>query len=88
MSNLASYLEQNSIKQADFAETLGISRSFLSLIISGKRGLPLSLAFRIEEETNGAVTAKSFLNAQDGDAAPASQGQESHTASGPFTAAR
>jgi transcriptional regulator with XRE-family HTH domain len=69
MENLSSYLKRDCIKQCDFAIRIGVSRSYLSLILSGKRGVDLDLAFKIERETNGEVPAKSFASIEDGDAA-------------------
>lgn len=62
------------MKQRDFAELLGISKSFMSEIVSGVKRPDLDLAFRIERATLGEVPAASFAFNQDGDAAPASQG--------------
>lgn len=72
MSNLSSYLETHGIKHSAFAARLGISRSYLSLILSGKRGVDLNLAFQIEAETDGQVTARSF-SSTNGEAEAASQ---------------
>lgn len=46
---------------ADFARQAGISKSHLSLVLAGKRGLSLELAVRIEQITEGAFTAARLL---------------------------
>jgi DNA-binding transcriptional regulator YdaS (Cro superfamily) len=97
MENLSSYLKRTGIKQSDFAAIIGVSRSYLSLILSGKRGVDLNLAFTIERQTNGEVLARSFASIEHGDAVtplhpPHSEQSVSetcpNTATGILTAAR
>lgn len=49
---------------ADFARRVGVSKSHLSLILQGKRGLSLDLAVRIEEITEGEFPAARLLREQ------------------------
>lgn len=55
------YLCTNNITQTDFAKKLGISRSHLNLIVSGKQRPSKSLANLIETITEGEVTANYML---------------------------
>jgi transcriptional regulator with XRE-family HTH domain len=68
MTNLANHLKENQIKQRDFANNLGISKSHMSGIVSGAKRPDLKLAFKIERLTGGKVPAKSFDSPEDGDA--------------------
>ncbi len=45
----------------DWAEDLGISRSFLSLLEAGQKRPSLELAVRIERATGGAVPVQSWV---------------------------
>lgn len=55
---LKKFLRARQQKPAHFAKELGISKSYFSEILNGKKGVSLNLAFKIESATNGAVTAK------------------------------
>ena len=59
--NLKDYLYKNEIKQCDFAERLKISRNLLWSILKGNHDMKLSLALKIEKETNGLVKCKDLL---------------------------
>lgn len=55
---LQKFLRDQKRKPSHFARELGISKSYFSEILSGKKGVSLDLAFKIEHATNGAVTAR------------------------------
>ncbi|WP_414973790.1 helix-turn-helix transcriptional regulator [Cereibacter sphaeroides] len=48
-----------------FAAALGISRSYLSLLETGKKQPSLEVAVRIERITSGAVPASSWISHSD-----------------------
>jgi transcriptional regulator with XRE-family HTH domain len=59
--DLATWLFQERWSVTDFARQLGISRSYLTLILSGtRRGSP-RLALEIEQKTGGKVTKDEIL---------------------------
>jgi len=70
MTNLKSYLKKKCIRQADFAERLGISQGTVSKIASGDALPGLALAVQIENITKGAVKAVSFARDATQEAAP------------------
>lgn len=45
------YLIDHDLTQGDFAKTLGISTSYLSELLDGRKGIPLNILFSIAEET-------------------------------------
>lgn len=45
------YLIDHDLTQGDFAKTLGISTSYLSELLDGRKGIPLKILFSIAEET-------------------------------------
>lgn len=45
------YLIDHDLTQGDFAQTLGISTSYLSELLNGRKGIPLNILFSIAEET-------------------------------------
>lgn len=48
---LQHYLIDHDLTQGDFAKTLGISTSYLSKLLDGRKGIPLNILFSIAEET-------------------------------------
>ncbi len=61
---LAKYLEQhNGKRRVQIAAELGISEAYLSQLASGVRRPSLTMAFKIEEKTGGAVPARSWETA-------------------------
>lgn len=48
---LQHYLIDHDLTQGDFAKTLGISTSYLSELLDGRKGIPLNILFSIAEET-------------------------------------
>lgn len=56
---LAEYMEKKDVTQEALAERLGISRSYVSLLVSGERQPALRLAIRIEKLTG--VTVESLV---------------------------
>ena len=65
MSDLATYLAETGISQKAFASSIGVDPSVVSRFVKGtaKPGMPL--AFRIEDATGGAVSARSWLPSHD-----------------------
>jgi plasmid maintenance system antidote protein VapI len=57
---LKEWLEKQQISIATFARKLNISRTYMSLIVNGKRRPTPELAIKIEKETFGEVT-KEYL---------------------------
>lgn len=45
------YLIDHDLTQADFAKTLGISTSYFSELLNGRKSISLSILFSIAEET-------------------------------------
>ena len=45
------YLIDHDLTQGDFAKTLGISPSYLSELLDGRKGIPLNYLVSIAEET-------------------------------------
>lgn len=62
MTHLQTYAAEQGEKQHDLAETFGISQSYLSLLLSGKKRPSLELAIHIENQTRGAVPASSWVD--------------------------
>ena len=58
---LKKYIEKTNINQSDFAASIGVSRGYVSLLISGQKSPSLELAVKIERETCGYVQAKSWV---------------------------
>ena len=58
---LKDYLTQNDISHARFAEIVGCSQSHISLICSRKRYPSRLVALKIEQATEGDVTAMELL---------------------------
>ena len=61
MTDLRAHLTAAQIKQGDFAQRIGISRTYLNEIVCGKKLPTLEIAFAIQRETGGAVEASSWL---------------------------
>jgi len=59
--NFREYLFKKRITQIDFAKRLGISRGHLGQILHGAKHPSRKLAKKIEEETEGKVTAVELL---------------------------
>lgn len=45
------YLIDHDLTQGDFSKTLGISTSYFSELLNGRRGISLSILFSIAEKT-------------------------------------
>ena len=63
--NLDEYLSRSKITRTDFAKILGISRTHLQDILSGRRSPSKTLAKKIEEATEGKVTKEELLFPED-----------------------
>jgi DNA-binding transcriptional regulator YdaS (Cro superfamily) len=61
MKDLATYLAETGISQKAFASSIGVDPSVVSRFVKGtaKPGMPV--AFKIEDATGGAVSARSWL---------------------------
>lgn len=53
--NLGSYLNEKNIQHKDFAKTIGVSKTYISLVINKKRNPSLRVARLIIKETKGKV---------------------------------
>lgn len=62
MTQLRAYLTQKNIRQSALAEMLGVSNGYMSQIINGDKRPSLDLAFKIEDATGGAITARSWVD--------------------------
>lgn len=62
MSRLNRYLKDRKRRPAEFARELGISKSYLSEILNGKKGVSLDLALKIERITKGGVSTKDMAH--------------------------
>lgn len=60
---LKEYFTKNGISLHKFAKLIGVSNSTLYNIIDGKNDVRLSIAIKIEDLTNKAVTARDLLPA-------------------------
>lgn len=60
---LRDYIKGAGVDRAGFADDLGISRGFLSLLEGGKRQPSLDLALRIARLTGGAVPVECWERA-------------------------
>lgn len=61
MTALRTYLEQNRITQAAFAEKVGLNQATVSKLCAGTVGASLATAVRIEKLTGGAVPVSALL---------------------------
>ena len=61
MSQFATYVKAVATSRSDLAKEMGISRPYLSLILTGRRRPSLELAIRIERLTDGAVPVSSWI---------------------------
>ena len=61
MEKLKAHLTARKIKQGDFARAAGISQSFLSELLSGKRVPSMATAGRIAAATKGRVPVSAWV---------------------------
>ena len=61
LNPLRSYLTRSNIKASAFAGRIGVSRSYLSRLLSGDRKADASLLSAITAETGGIVTADEWV---------------------------
>lgn len=66
---LREFLEQSGQTQAKLARRLGISTAHMSELLSGRKMPSLTLAYRIERLTNGAVPVSAWVPTDKDDAA-------------------
>jgi predicted XRE-type DNA-binding protein len=57
------HLKKQKISAADAAEALGVTKSYVNLLISGKMTPGLRLAIEIQRWSNGAVPADGWVKA-------------------------
>lgn len=62
MHPLTRWMDRNFVSQTDFAPKIGVASCHLSQMLSGKRGVTVATARRIEIATGGQVTAIELLN--------------------------
>jgi transcriptional regulator with XRE-family HTH domain len=55
-------IQESGVIQADWAKRFGVSSSYLSDLLNGKKRPSLDLAFKIERETSGRVLASSWVD--------------------------
>lgn len=55
-------IKESGVIQADWAKRFGVSSSYLSDLLNGKKRPSLDLAFKIERETSGRVLASSWVD--------------------------
>lgn len=65
MTQLREYLTKNGITQGEFADRLGISRTYLNEIVGGRKTPTLEIAFAIQTQTDMEVTASSWVKQTD-----------------------
>lgn len=58
---LRTYRLRTGITATDLAARLGVSKATVSRLESGKQGISLSLALRIEHATGGTVSPRAFI---------------------------
>ena len=71
---LEEYIAQSDLSRREWAARLGITPSYLSLIISGHKLPSLRVAGRIEEATDGKVRCSDLISAFDGEAPDQNEG--------------
>lgn len=59
---LREYLQRHKMTATEFGKRIGRSHAVVSRLCHGKSLPSLALMVRIEQETNGTVTAKDFLS--------------------------
>ena len=59
---LETYLEQQNLKQADFAKKVGVTPATVSRLLAGQLSPSLELAARIEDVTKRKVPMRSWVN--------------------------
>ncbi|RYE81114.1 MAG: XRE family transcriptional regulator [Hyphomicrobiales bacterium] len=68
--NLASYLAQNKLKPAQFAEKCGVPASTISRLLSGERRPLFDTVVKISNATGGEVALSDFVLAESEPAEP------------------
>ncbi|RLA65454.1 MAG: hypothetical protein DRQ88_09240 [Epsilonproteobacteria bacterium] len=63
MTKLIKYLKREGLSRFSFAVKVGVTPSAIHNIVTGKSTPSLMLAFRIEEETDGEISAEYFYKA-------------------------
>jgi len=63
---LEDYLKQHKLTQREFARRIGRSRSYVSMMMRGRKVPSLRTTNLIEEETGGVVSAFSMLDQRAG----------------------
>lgn len=61
MSDLPEYLTKSGLKQAAFAQRIGVTQATVSKLIARTMLPGLELAVKIEDATGGAVKARSWI---------------------------
>lgn len=58
---LGNWLDKKGIRPAQFARLVGVQPSFVSMMLSGKRGASLPMAVKMSEATKGELEPADFL---------------------------
>ncbi len=61
MKHLADFLTQTNTSQAKLADSVGVSRAYMSELVGGTKTPSLAVAVAIERATDGAVKAASWI---------------------------
>lgn len=61
MEQLRAYLEANNIRRSAFAESVGVSKGYVTELLNGSKTPGLQLAVKIDAETCGAVPPGSWI---------------------------
>jgi transcriptional regulator with XRE-family HTH domain len=62
MTKLADYIKASGRKKTDLANAIGVSRGYVTELCNGSKSPGLKVAALIEDETGGAVTARSWTD--------------------------
>jgi transcriptional regulator with XRE-family HTH domain len=57
----AHYVTSSGLTQTAWADRIGVSRSYMSNLLNGKKRPSLEVAVRIERETGGLIPASSWV---------------------------
>jgi len=64
--NLQEYLQKEGVSPSAWAKKCGIAQPVITRFLSGKRGLSLTTAIRIQEATGGQVRIEDLVSANNG----------------------
>jgi transcriptional regulator with XRE-family HTH domain len=76
MEQLQAWLLSSGTRQSALAARLEITRGYMSELVAGRKLPSLQLAFRLEDETAGAVPARCWTAMAEADATPTPEPKE------------